>query len=135
MAVRIRMKKMGRRHQPYYRLCVMDSRTPRDGKVIEEVGTYDPLVRDTDKRCTMKAERIDYWLSVGALPTEKVKILIDKYKGKVPEVRLDRPREKSIPAPMPVLVPPRGQEGSAPAETATGEAPATEAPAEDSASE
>lgn len=130
------MKKMGRRHQPYYRLCVMDSRTPRDGKVIEEVGTYDPMVRETDKRCTMKAERIDYWLSVGALPTEKVKILIDKYKGKVPEVRLDRPKEKTIPAPGPILAPPRSQGGDAPAETPAegGEAaPAGEAPAEGAA--
>lgn len=75
----------------------MDSRTPRDGKAIEEVGTYDPMIPETDKRVTMKADRIDYWLSVGAQPTEKVKILIDKYKGKVPDIRIDKPVERAVP--------------------------------------
>lgn len=97
MSVRIRLKKLGRRHRPYYRICVMDSRTPRDGKAIEEVGTYDPMIPETDKRVTMKADRIDYWLSVGAQPTEKVKILIDKYKGKVPDIRIDKPVERAVP--------------------------------------
>lgn len=97
MAVRIRLKKMGRLHRPYYRICVMDSRTPRDGRAIEEVGTYDPLVRSKDERVSMKADRIDYWLGVGALPTEKVKVLIDKYKGKVPEKRIDKRRAAPIP--------------------------------------
>ena len=46
MAVRIRMKRLGRRHRPFYRICVMDARVPRDGKAIEEVGTYDPMVRE-----------------------------------------------------------------------------------------
>ena len=57
----------------------MDTRTPRDGRVIEELGYYDPMVRDADARAVLKAERIDYWLSVGALPTEKVSVLIKKY--------------------------------------------------------
>ena len=79
MAVRIRMKRLGRRHRPFYRICAMDSRSPRDGKVIEELGYYDPLVRETDARAILQSERIDYWISQGALPTEKVKVLIDKY--------------------------------------------------------
>jgi small subunit ribosomal protein S16 len=108
----------------------MDSRTPRDGKTIEELGTYDPMIRETDKRCTMKAERIDYWLSVGALPTEKVKVLIDKYKGKVPDVRLDRAVEREIPpAPLVRERKPKSKQAEAPAAEAT-EAPAAEAPAE-----
>ena len=57
----------------------MDARTPRDGKVIEELGYYDPLLRDTDARAILNGERIDYWLSVGALPTAKVGVLIKKY--------------------------------------------------------
>lgn len=73
----------------YYRICVMDSRTPRDGKTIEEIGTYDPMIRDTDKRVTLDAERVDYWLKVGAKPTENVQRLIEKYKGKVPATRID----------------------------------------------
>ena len=79
MAVRIRMKKMGRKHQPFYRICAMDGRVPRDGKVIEELGYYDPLVKETDARAILKGERIDYWLSVGAQPSEKVRVLIKKY--------------------------------------------------------
>lgn len=79
MAVRIRMKKMGRKHRPFYRICAMDSRRPRDGRVLEELGTYDPLVPDTDARALLKGERISYWLSVGAQPSDKVKVLIKKY--------------------------------------------------------
>ena len=57
----------------------MDSRSPRDGRVIEELGTYDPMVPETDARAILKGERIDYWLGVGALPTPKVGVLIKKY--------------------------------------------------------
>ncbi len=79
MAVRIRLKKMGRRHRPFYRVCAVDSRSPRDGRVIEELGTYDPMVPETDARAILKGERIDYWLSVGAQPTPKTAVLIRKY--------------------------------------------------------
>ncbi len=79
MAVRIRMKKMGRRHRPFFRVCAMDSQTPRDGRVLEELGTYDPMVRDTDGRTILNCERIDYWISVGAQPSDKVGVLIKKY--------------------------------------------------------
>jgi len=72
VAVRIRMKQMGRRHRPFYRVCVSDGRAPRDGRVIEEVGYYDPMVNETDARAVLNGERIDYWLSVGAQPSEKV---------------------------------------------------------------
>jgi small subunit ribosomal protein S16 len=73
------MKKMGRRHRPFYRICAMDARQPRDGRVLEELGTYDPMVPDVDARAVLNAERIQHWLSVGALPTEKCKTLIKKY--------------------------------------------------------
>ena len=79
MAVRIRMKKMGRRHRPFYRICATDSRRPRDGRVLEELGTYDPLVPETDARAVLNGERVAYWLSVGAQPSEKVQVLIKKY--------------------------------------------------------
>lgn len=81
MAVRIRMKKMGRTHRPFYRICVMDSRSPRDGKAIEEVGTYDPMVRDKSQRVSLKLERVEHWISVGAQPSEKVAVLIRKFKA------------------------------------------------------
>ena len=79
MAVRIRMKVFGRRHRPFFRVCVTDARTPRDGRVLEEVGYYDPMVPETDARAVLKGERIDYWLGVGAQPSDKVAILIKKY--------------------------------------------------------
>ncbi len=77
--VRIRLKRLGRRHRPFFRICVMDARAPRDGRTIEELGTYDPMVPDTDARVVLNRERVAYWLSVGAQPTEKVRVLLKKY--------------------------------------------------------
>ena len=82
MAVRIRMKQFGRRHRPFFRVCVTDARTPRDGRVLEEVGYYDPMVPETDARAFLRGDRIDYWLSVGAQPSDKVAVLIKKYGSK-----------------------------------------------------
>jgi small subunit ribosomal protein S16 len=79
VAVRIRMKQLGRRHRPFYRICAMDSRTPRNGRVLEELGTYDPMVPETDARAILKSDRIKFWISKGALPSDKVNILIKKY--------------------------------------------------------
>jgi small subunit ribosomal protein S16 len=80
--IRIRMKMMGRKHRPYFRICAIQGNSPRDGRVIEELGTYDPLVPETDARVNFEAERVEYWLSVGAQPSEKVKVLIRKYGAK-----------------------------------------------------
>ena len=79
MAVRIRMKKLGRTHRPFFRVCATDGRSPRDGRVIEELGTYDPMLPETDARAILNGERIDYWISVGAQPSDNVKTLIKKY--------------------------------------------------------
>lgn len=79
MAVCIRMKKMGRTHRAFFRICATDKRAPRDGRVLEELGTYDPSVPDTDARALFNKERVAHWLSVGAQPSEKVAILIKKY--------------------------------------------------------
>lgn len=73
------MKKMGRAHRPFFRVCAMSQRSPRDGRVIEELGHYDPMCPETDARTVLKTERIDYWLSVGAQPSDKVAVLIKKY--------------------------------------------------------
>ena len=80
MAVKIRMKRMGRKHRPFYRICVMDSRKQRDGAAIEEIGTYDTSVADKSKRVTINMERVDYWMSVGAKPSDNVATLIKKIK-------------------------------------------------------
>lgn len=70
---------MGRKHRPFFRLCAMDVRAPRDGRVLEELGIYDPMVPETDARAILKGDRIDYWIGVGALPSPKASVLIKKY--------------------------------------------------------
>ena len=77
MAVKLRLKRTGRRHLPCYRLNAIDSRAPRDGRAIEELGLYDPLQKDPDKQINFKRERIEYWLSVGAQPSETVANLLE----------------------------------------------------------
>ena len=78
MAVKLRLKRTGRRHLPCYRLNAIDSRAPRDGRVIEELGLYDPLQKQPDKQISFKRERIEYWLGVGAQPTKTVANLLEK---------------------------------------------------------
>lgn len=79
MAVRIRMKRMGRKSRPFYRLCAIDQRSPRDGRVLEELGHYDPMCKEVDARAVLNGPRIDYWISVGAQPSENADVLIKKY--------------------------------------------------------
>jgi small subunit ribosomal protein S16 len=107
----------------------MDSRSPRDGKAIEELGYYDPMVKETDARAVLKADRIDYWLGVGAQPSDNVKVLIKKYgtngthleqqKAALEKLQANKP---SAPPPMVVPRPKKAEE-----------APAEEAPADDAA--
>ena len=82
MAVRIRMKMMGRKHRPYFRIVAIDHHQPRDGRVIEELGTYDPMIKNTDERVTLQPSRIKYWIGVGARPSENVAIFLKKYMAK-----------------------------------------------------
>jgi len=73
MATRIRLARGGRKKLPYYTIVVADARSPRDGKFIEKLGTYDPLrPKDDPTRVTLKAERVAYWLGTGAQPSERV---------------------------------------------------------------
>ena len=147
MAVRIRMKKMGRAHRPFYSLCAFDHHTPRDGRALEELGTYDTSVRDTDARAVLNTARIDYWLSVGAQPSEKVAVLIKKYgtggthteQQKAALERLAAPRTVPDPgapaaAKEPVEAPAEEAAESA-GEQATAAAEETTAPAEETAAE
>jgi small subunit ribosomal protein S16 len=76
------MKKMGRKHRPYFRIVAIDSRQPRDGRTLEDLGTYDPMVANKENRVTLKPDRIKYWMSVGALPSEKVQVIVNKYLKK-----------------------------------------------------
>ena len=73
MSVKIRLSRGGAKKRPFYRIVAADSRTPRDGRFIEKLGTYDPmLAKDHPNRLTLNADRIKYWLSVGAQPTDRV---------------------------------------------------------------
>ena len=78
MAVRIRLKRIGRRHHPSYRFAAMDSRQARDSKVIEELGSYHPMEPKDENQVVLKRERIEYWLGVGAKPTDTVRRLLEK---------------------------------------------------------
>jgi small subunit ribosomal protein S16 len=76
------MKMMGRKHRHFFRIVAIDSRQPRDGRVIEELGSYDPMVPNTDERVKLKADRVKYWMGVGAKPSERVAVLFKKYLPK-----------------------------------------------------
>ena len=76
--VKIRMKRMGRRHRPFYRINAMETRSPRDGRVLEELGYYDPLAKDESKQVELKADRIRYWLDQGAQTSETVGNMLKK---------------------------------------------------------
>jgi small subunit ribosomal protein S16 len=78
------MKSFGRRHRPFFRICAMDVRSPRDGRAIEELGHYDPMVRNVEARTVLNVNRIRYWLSVGAQPSEKVQALLNRFGVKKP---------------------------------------------------
>jgi small subunit ribosomal protein S16 len=79
------MKMLGRKHRHFFRIVAIDGRQPRNGRIIEELGSYDPMIPETDRRVKLKADRVKYWMSVGAKPSEKVAVLLKKY--------LDRPTD------------------------------------------
>lgn len=134
MAVKIRMKMMGRKHRPFFRICAVDSRNPRDGRVLEELGTYDPMVNDVDARALLKPDRIAYWLGVGAQPSLKVKTLIKKYGAEGTHADQQRSARERLAAPrvvpeagQPVYVPPTPGEAPAAAVAEGGSSAAGEA--------
>lgn len=78
MALKIRLARAGAKKRPYYRIVVADVRAPRDGRFTEIVGSYNPmLAKDDENRITLKTERIQHWLSVGATPTDRVLRFLD----------------------------------------------------------
>ena len=78
MALKIRLARGGSKKRPYYRIVIADIRMPRDGRFIEKVGSWNPmLAKDDEKRVTLDEERIKYWMSVGALPTDRVARFLD----------------------------------------------------------
>lgn len=154
MALKIRLSRGGSKNRPYYRIVVADSRSPRDGRFIEKVGSYNPmLAKDDENRVELVADRIKYWLSQGAKPTDRVSIFLGKAgitempaqrnnpekskpKAKAQE-RLREAAEKAEAAQQAAEEAANAPaEEEAPAEeAATEEAAAEEAPAEEAAAE
>lgn len=135
MAMKIRLARGGSKKRPYYRIVAADSRMPRDGRYIERLGTYSPLLpKDSEDRVKMDLERVQYWLGEGAQPTDRIARMLEAagilekstranpIKGKPGKKAVERAEEKAAKAAAPV-------EEEAPAEEAEAKAPAEEAPA------
>ena len=156
MSIRIRLSRGGAKKRPYYRVVIADSRSPRDGRYIERVGTYDPMLpKDSGQRVTLNEERIKYWLGVGAQPSDRVaRFLADANMGEKPAIpeqtkqhlpkakAQERLKEAEEAANAPVEAPAEEAPAEkiaaeeAPAEEAVAEeAPAEEAPAEEKPAE
>ena len=78
MAVKIRLRRMGAHKKPFYRVVVADSRSPRDGKCIEEIGFFNPMVEPAEIKLDM--EKVEKWIANGAQPTDRVKSIIKEFK-------------------------------------------------------
>ena len=144
MAVAIRLSRGGAKKRPYYRIVVSDSRSPRDGKYLEQIGTYNPLLaKDSPERVKLNEDRVKYWLGVGAKPSDRVLRFLDAAgimerparnnpnKGKPGEKAVERAEEKAEKLK-------EAEEAAAAAEAeakAAAEAPAEEAPAEEAPAE
>ncbi|MDF2492577.1 MAG: ribosomal protein [Microbacterium sp.] len=136
MAVKIRLKRLGKIRAPYYRIVVADSRTKRDGRVIEEIGKYHPT--EQPSLIEVDSERAQYWLGVGAQPTEQVLVLLKltgdwgRYKGDadaVSTVKVAEPKQPfSVDAAKKSVVKPKAEKkADAPAEAPAADAENAEA--------
>jgi len=97
MALRIRLSRGGTKKRPFYSVVVADGRFPRDGRYIEKVGSYNPMLQqDNPQRVQLNAERVKYWVSKGAQPTERVAIFMHKM-GLGPKVEWNESPKKSAP--------------------------------------
>ena len=96
MSVKIRLKRFGRRHRPFFRVNIVDSRAPRDGKVIENIGHFDPIEKDATKQLVLDKERAQFWLDKGAVPSDTVAQILSKVgiKTSVLKEKADR-RDKA----------------------------------------
>ena len=84
MAVRLRLKRTGRTNRAFHRIVAMESRVKRDGKTLEDLGSYDPAAQTNDEKAQLKVDRIQYWLSVGARPTPPVRAILKRAKVPLP---------------------------------------------------
>src|SRR3954469_20511185 len=117
MSVKLRLKRLGRSHGAFFRLSAIESRAPRDGRVIEELGYYDPRNKDQAKQFVAKLDRCKYWLDTGAVPSETVSSLLKKSGVEHKQLRLPRPGKPKGAPPSPAAKgeKPAGEAASAPA--------------------
>ncbi|MGB7318343.1 MAG: 30S ribosomal protein S16 [Planktotalea sp.] len=132
MSMKIRLARGGSKKRPFYRIVAADSRMPRDGRYVEKLGTYAPLLpKDSEDRVKMDAERIAYWLSKGAQPTERVQRMLEA-AGISPKTERNNPTKGTPGKKAAARVEEKAAKAAAAAEAAA--APA-EAPAEEAAAE
>jgi small subunit ribosomal protein S16 len=97
MALKIRLSRGGSKKRPFYKIVIAENSSPRDGRFVERVGSYNPLLaQDNAERIVLKEERIKHWLSVGALPTERVALFLQK-SGIMPQQQRTVRPTKSAP--------------------------------------
>ena len=93
MAIKIRLARGGSKKRPFYRIVATDSRMPRDGRFIEKLGTYNPLLlKDDEKRVVMNIERVKHWLSLGAKPTDRIQRMLEA-DGTLPKIARNNPKK------------------------------------------
>ena len=136
MALKIRLARGGAKKRPFYRIVVAEAAAPRDGRYVERVGTYNPMVpKDHEQRLTLNGERINFWMSKGAQPTERVHKMLASAGLMAAPVLRDQPK-KSAPGKKRAEREAAAAEAAAAAEPAPAEeAAAGEAPAEEAAAE
>ena len=135
MALKIRLARGGAKKRPFYRIVVAEASAPRDGRYVERVGTYNPMVpKDHEQRLTFNSERISFWMSKGAQPTERVHKMLASAGLMAAPVLRDQPK-KSAPGKKRAEREAAAAEAAAEAAEAAADAPAEEASAEASAAE
>ena len=149
MALKIRLSRGGSKKRPFYRIVVAEAAAPRDGRYVERIGHYNPMVaKDNDQRLVIDGERVKHWIGLGAKPTERVQKLLstlsltapvemrDQPKKSAPgKKRAEREAEEAAAAEATAAEAAEAAAAEAPAEEAPAEAPAEEAPAEEATAE
>ena len=132
MALKIRLSRGGSKKRPFYRIVVAEAAAPRDGRYVERIGHYNPmLAKDNDQRLAIDGERVKHWIGLGAKPTERVQKLLSTLSLTAPVEMRDQPK-KSAPGKKRAE---REAEEAAAAEAAAAEAPAEATPAEEATAE
>ena len=129
MALKIRLSRGGSKKRPFYRIVVAEAAAPRDGRYVERIGHYNPMVaKDNEQRLVVDGERVKHWMGLGAKPTERVQKLLSALSLTAPVEMRDQPK-KSAPGKK------RAEREAEEAAAAAAEAPAEEAPAEEAPAE